>query len=137
MLDINNEAFENRVAARILEYFYRNAPWNRGLWGPGVRIQLLEVLESSEAVQARALHEAALHHFCGSVLPMAVNDPGIGDTRAKAIVQTASLESSCIEVQAISAWKWPHATSSKIISHAGLATCEGSQPQASNEQPCP
>jgi hypothetical protein len=88
VLDVNN-VFENRVAARILEYFYRDVPWNRGLWAPGLRIQLLEILESSEAVQAKALHEAALQHFCGLVLPLAVNDPGIGDSRMKAIMDAA------------------------------------------------
>lgn len=91
MLDVNN-TFENRVAARILEYFYRDVPWNRGLWAPGLRIQLLEVLESSEAVQAKALHEAALQHFCRLVLPLAVNDPGIGDSRMKAILDAALKE---------------------------------------------
>jgi hypothetical protein len=49
----------------------------------------LEVLESSEAVQARALREAALQYFCGLVLPVAVNDPGIGDSRAKAVIDSA------------------------------------------------
>jgi len=86
VLDVNNNL---HVATRMLEFFYRDVPWNRSLWSPGLRIQLLEVLESSEAVQAGALHTAALQHFCGLVLPLAVNDQGVGDSRAKAVIDAA------------------------------------------------
>ena len=88
MLDVNNN-LHLQVATRMLEFFYRDVPWNRSLWSPGLRIQLLEVLESSEAVQAGALHTAALQHFCGLVLPLAVNDQGVGDSRAKAVIDAA------------------------------------------------
>lgn len=88
MLDVNNN-LHLQIATRILEFFYRDVPWNRALWSPGLRVQLLEVLESSEAVQAKALHEAALTHFCGLVLPLAVNDQGVGNSRAKAVIDAA------------------------------------------------
>ena len=88
MLDVNNN-LHLQIATRMLEFFYRDVPWNRSLWSPGLRIQLLEVLESSEAVQAGALHTAALQHFCSLVLPLAVNDQGVGDSRAKAVIDAA------------------------------------------------
>jgi hypothetical protein len=88
VLDVNNN-LHLQIATRMLEFFYRDVPWNRSLWSPGLRIQLLEVLESSEAVQAGALHTAALQHFCGLVLPLAVNDEGVGDSRAKAVINAA------------------------------------------------
>ncbi len=74
---------------RMLEFFYRDVPWNRGLWSPGLRVQVLEIIEASEAVQAGALHAAALKHFCSLVLPLAMKDQGIGDSRAKAIINGA------------------------------------------------
>jgi hypothetical protein len=88
VLDVN-KSIEVRIASRMLEFFYRDVPWNRALWSPGLRVQLLEILESSEAVQAGALHVAALQHFCGQVLPLAVNDQGVGDSRAKAVLNSA------------------------------------------------
>src|ERR1700729_2393379 len=88
VLHVNNN-LHLQIATRMLEFFYRDVPWNRSLWSPGLRVQLLEILESSEAVQAGALHTAALQHFCGLVLPLAVNDQGIGDSRAKAVVNSA------------------------------------------------
>jgi hypothetical protein len=88
VLDVNNITGV-RIAMRMLEFFYRDVPWNRSLWSPGLRVQILELLESSEAVQAGALHLAALQHFCGVVLPVAANDQGVGDSRAKAVVNSA------------------------------------------------
>ncbi len=84
MLDVN--PFDGHVAARLLDFFNSRTPWHRWLWVTGIVLTLKQVLEASEAVQARALTEASLRDLCETAVRLARPDPGVGPTEQKALL---------------------------------------------------
>ena len=52
---LRNHPFENRVVARLLDFFRGASPWQRALWSSGIVLTLQELLEASEAVRAGVL----------------------------------------------------------------------------------
>ena len=75
------------IAARILDFFGLTTPWQRGLWCTGLVLTLKELLEASEAVRARVLHEEALRYLAAEAAKLAGIDPGSGDKQQKKLIQ--------------------------------------------------
>jgi hypothetical protein len=75
------------VAARVLDFFGLASPWQRGLWCTGLVLTLKELLEASEAVHARVLHEEAFRYLAAEAVKLVGIDPGSGDRQQKRLIQ--------------------------------------------------
>lgn len=87
MLNVN--ALQERIAARLLDFFDSKTPWQRGLWTPSVSLTLREVLEASEAVSAGVLTPATLQSLASYCLELVGRDPAFGDAEQKKVLQNA------------------------------------------------
>ncbi len=87
MLNVN--AYEARIAARLLDFFDSKTPWQRGLWTPSVGLTLREVLEASEAVGAGVLTPATLQSLASYCLELVGRDFAFGDAEQKKVLQSA------------------------------------------------
>jgi hypothetical protein len=82
-------AWEELIAARLLEFFDWHTLWHRSLWNPGLVMMLKEVLEASEAAQNNILSEDALNLCASSAIRVAALDPGVGDRKVLKALQEA------------------------------------------------
>lgn len=58
---LRSEPFEQLVAARLLDFFGAETPWQRRLWDVGTCLTLHEIVEAADAVVAGALSIEALN----------------------------------------------------------------------------
>ena len=79
--------YDGYIAARVLDSFGPTTPWQRGLWCTGLVLTLKELLEASEAVRARVLHEEAFAYLAGQAVKLVGTDPGSGDKQQKKLIQ--------------------------------------------------
>jgi hypothetical protein len=82
-------AWEELIAARLLEFFDWHTLWHRSLWNPGLVMMLKEVLEASEAAQNNILSEDALNLCASSAIRVAALDPGVGNRKLLKALQEA------------------------------------------------
>lgn len=81
---LREEAFDHAVAARLLDFFGAETPWQRRLWDVGTCLTLREVLEAADAVADRALTPEAAGWLRHSALAVAGPDLGIGTAAERA-----------------------------------------------------
>ena len=82
-------AYDQHVAARLLDFFDSATPWHRGLWNPGLVLALKETLEASEAFRASARGKESLKELAGRAARLAGIDAGTGETRQRQLLQQA------------------------------------------------
>src|SRR5271166_2217986 len=82
-------AYDQHVAARLLDFFDAATPWHRSLWNPGLVLTLKEVLEASEAVRASARGKESLKELVNHALKLAGIDPGSGEPKQRQLLQQA------------------------------------------------
>lgn len=75
---LRSEPFDQLVAARLLDFFGVETPWQRRLWDVGTCLTLREIVEAADAVVAGALSDEALNWLKGSVLELTGRDVGVG-----------------------------------------------------------
>lgn len=88
---LRSEPFEQLVAARLLDFFGAETPWQRRLWDIGTCLSLREIAEASDAVVSGALSDEALSWLKASVLEQTGRDVGIG-TAAERSTLTGALK---------------------------------------------
>src|SRR5689334_17573695 len=79
-------AYDRHVAARLLDFFRSEAPWQRSLWCSGLVLTLREVLEASEAVQARILSTETLGNLTETATALAGRDAGLPSNDARRVL---------------------------------------------------
>jgi hypothetical protein len=75
---ISGDPFDQRVAARLFEYWAWFTPWHRRLWNVGTLASLNELLEAAEATPGKGL-KALQREISQLVGP----DPAVGDRETK------------------------------------------------------
>lgn len=75
---LRNELFEQLAAARLLDFFAAESPWQRRLWDVGTCLCLREITEATAAVAAGALSNDALTWLRQASLPTIGPDVGLG-----------------------------------------------------------
>lgn len=86
---LRSEPFEQLVAARLLDFFGAETPWQRRLWDVGTCLSLHEIVEAADAVVAGALSIEALNWLKGSVLELTGRDIGTGTTAERSTLTAA------------------------------------------------
>lgn len=86
MIDPVN-AYENHVAARILDFLDAKTGWNRKLWNIGLNLTLLEVLEAVGAVRASVLSEDSVGFLLNCAQKEVGIDPGAGSVQERQVLQ--------------------------------------------------
>lgn len=69
---LSAEPLDQLVAARLLDFFGAETPWQRRLWDVGTCLTLREIIEAADAVVERALSTEALDWLKGSALAIVV-----------------------------------------------------------------
>jgi len=78
--------YDRHVAARLLDFFRSEAPWQRSLWCSGLVLTLRETLEASEAVQSRILSAETLSVLAESAVVLAGRDAGIASNDQRRVL---------------------------------------------------
>lgn len=78
MLQLVN-SYDGQAAYRLLELFRPNLPWQRALWGFGIELSCLELLEACDAFRGGHLSEASLRNLVGSIKAQTGRDPALED----------------------------------------------------------
>ena len=83
---LTSNGYDERVVARLLEFWGRDTPWQRSLWMIGTGAALDEVIEASVAVSAGVLSEKTLKGLQAEVHRTAGEDPGVGELPTRRVL---------------------------------------------------
>ena len=90
---LRNETLDQLIAARLLDFFAAETPWQRRLWDIGSCLTLAEIEEAADAVAEGALSDQALNWLKGSVIEVTGPDLGIGTPAERSTLTTALKQS--------------------------------------------
>jgi len=116
---IGQDWYATHVAARLQDFFFVTAPWQRRLWDAGTVFALKELLDASRWRAEHVLSEGAVHWLSHELERIVGVDHGVGD-RATKVAITAELKTGCRTTPGIGgAWTSSCRTSSRTTCSDG------------------